>query len=668
MQNAVRVIRLSAATQHTMLAFSTSAPSSSPLRSSPYLRTLLILAAFLLTATVLRLGLYLYYPEDFQTLSASQVLVALAVGWRFDISMAIVMAGLPLVFLMLPFGWSHHRYWQRLWLWCIYALLVVFAFMTAADLVYFGYVHRHTGSEINMAFVDIASTVGFVVRQYALALLVFAASVLALGALWARVFAALPRQPRRPWARLVALPFVFFGMLVVARGGIGGKPLSVGEAFFSDTPAQGYLAMNGAFAISRALMESPPAPRSWMPEAQATALVQQQLAGDTAAFTMPGYPLLRSFQPPKHTPQPNVVVLMLESWGAQHIDALRRLKGQQPLGATPNFDALAKNGRLYTRFYANGQRSIQGAAAVLASQPTLPGMPFLGEGLEQNRISFMGEIARAQGYQTYFLQSSEQGSLRLDAIATRAGFSTYKGSEEIPNLHEQAKPTATWGTWDHNTFQEAHRLFAASAQPFLGFVFTSSTHAPWIIPDARFQKFQEPTPKGAFLNSLVYADWALGELIAAAKKAGYFDNTIFVLLADHADSFVEHPEDIPNLYHIPLLITGPGIAAGIDDRIGSQFDILPTLMDLGSWQGSYAGLGRSLLTHTAEQNRASFGVRGDAFDWISKPGWISHNLDKRLGQSPGLAEADAAQMQQNFLASYQVFSTLQRTNGFKPTP
>ena len=651
----------------TMQALSSPANSSRSLRSNPYLRALLLLATFLVAATVLRLGLYLNYYDDFQGLTAFQVLASLVMGWRFDISMAIVMAGLPIIFLLLPFGWSHHRYWQRLWLWCIYALLLVFVFMTWADLIYFGYVHRHTGSEINMGVVDAASTAGVVVRQYGLALLGFAVSALGMGWLWHQLFAKLPRKPHKPWARLLALPIIFVCLLVVGRGGIDGKPLSVGEAFFSNIPAQGYLALNGAFAVSRALMESPPPLRSFLPEAQAVALVQQHMTGSNTAFTTPDYPLLRTLQPAPRTPKPNVVVLMLESWGAQHIDALRQPQGQPPLGATPNFDALAKKGRLYTRFYANGQRSIQGTAAILASQPTLPGMPFIGEGLEQNRLSFMGDLARAQGYQTYFLQSSEQGSLRLDAIATRAGFGTYKGSEEIPNLHEQPKPTATWGTWDHNTFQEAHRLFAASAQPFLGFVFTSSTHAPWMVPDARFQKFKGPTPKDTFLNSLVYADWALGQLIDAAKKAGYFENTIFVLVADHADSFIEHAENIPNLYHIPLLIVGPGIQAGLDDRIGSQFDILPTLIDLGGWKTSFAGMGHSLLDPISARNGASFGVRGDAFDWIDSAGWISHNLDKRLDQSPGLAEADALRMQQNLLATYQVMSTLQSRNGFKPS-
>jgi phosphoglycerol transferase MdoB-like AlkP superfamily enzyme len=456
-------------------------------------------------------------------------------------------------------------------------------------------------------------------------------------------------------------------MLVIARGGIGGKPISVGDAFFSGQAAQGHLALSGAFAISRAILESPPAAPQFMPEAEATQTVQLRLGGgEGSVFKTPGYPLQRSFAPAtsKDTtkPPPNVVVLMLESWGAQHIDALRTLDGAAPLGLTAQFDALAKTGRLYRHAYGNGQRSIQGASAILASQPTLPGMPFLGEGLEQNHLSFLGELARSQGYETFFLQSSEGASLRFDAIAARAGFDHYRGAEDIPELHAKPKPPATWGTWDHNTLQAAHQQFAAAKKPFLGFVFTSTTHVPWMVPEERFHKVAGSADVDAFHNSLFYADWALGQLIAAAKAGGYYDNTIFVLVADHADEFVEHASEVPNLYHIPLLFVGPGVSPGVDERIASQFDILPTLIELCGWQVDYAGWGRSLLGAAQPQGRASFGVRGSEVDWISADGWLSHNQERSTGQSANLAPQRAAQMQHDLLATYQLASQLQSSN------
>jgi phosphoglycerol transferase MdoB-like AlkP superfamily enzyme len=638
----------------------------SALRAHPYGRISLFLALFLLPATMIRLALYLVYHDDFSGLSALQVLASFWVGLRFDISMAVMVIGIPLLLIMLPFRWSHHVAWQRLWGWYIYIAILVFVLMMVIDAVYFGYVHRHVGSEINTLSADMDSMVSIALNHYPGSLLLFFGGTLLGAWLWHRLIAPIPARPARPWLRLLVLPAAFVLMLVIGRGGFTGKPISVGEAFFSDSLPQGYLALNGAFAMSRALSETPPPLKTFMPQEQAIAATQQHLSGDHSVFPNKDYPLFQPAHTATTKQKPNVVVLMLESWGALHLDAMRAQMGMPPLGVTPNFDALAKQGRLYSQFYANGQRSIQGAAAILSSQPTFPSMPFLGEGLEQNRQSFMGELARSQGYETFFLQSSDRGSLRFDAVAARAGFTTYRGAQDIPNLHEKPKPAATWGTWDHNTFQEAHRLFAAAKQPFLGFVFTSTTHVPWLIPDERWHKYSGNTDRDAFLNSLFYADWALGQFIEAAKKAGYYDNTIFVITADHANEFVEHVEHVPNLFHVPLLIVGPGIKAGIDERLGSQFDILPTLVDLGGWATPYAGLGRSLLDDTRKETRAAFSVRGDVLDWITPRGWVSHDINRRVGNSSALSTKEVDSLEHSLLGTYQTTSQLQVGNRILP--
>jgi len=638
----------------------------SALRAHPFGRIAILLLLFLLPATLMRVALYLGYHADFNGLSTLQVIAAFFFGLRFDFSMAVLIIGFPLILMLLPFRWSHHVAWQRLWGWLVYLALLIFVFMMVMDGIYFGYVHRHVGSEINTLSADMDSMVGIAFSQYRGALLLFTGAALLGAWFWRSVLAPIPAPPRRPWLRLASLPVIFIAMLVLGRGGFTGKPISVGEAFFSDSLAQGYLALNGAFAMSRALIESPPPLKSFMPAAQAAALAQKHLTGSHSVFPDKDYPLFQQVYTPAPKPKPNVVVFMMESWGALHIDAMRQQMNLPALGVTPNFDTLAKQGRLYTKFYANGQRSIQGAEAILASLPTFPGMPFLGEGLEQNRQSFMGEIAKTQGYDTLFLQSSDHGSLRFDAIAARAGFSTYRGAQDIPNLHEHPKPASTWGTWDHNTFQEANSLFAAAKKPFLGFIFSSTTHVPWIIPDERWHKYTGNSDQDAFLNSLFYADWALGQFIAAAKKAGYYDNTIFVITGDHANEFVDHVDYVPNLFHVPLLIVGPGIKSGVDERLGSQFDILPTLIDAGGWTSSYAGLGRSLLDDTNPDARVSLSVRGDVLDWITPHGWVSHNLTRRVGSSSKLPAAEVNAMEQDLLATYQITSKAQMHNHIQP--
>ena len=632
-----------------------------------YSRMLLIFLACMAPFTLMRLALFVIYHDDFSSLGALEVIESFAAGLRFDVSMVAMVIGLPLlVMLMLPFRWSHHVYWQRLWGWFIFITLLLMIFMMAADTIYFGVVHRHVGAEIGTISSDMASMSMLALSQYSGALFLFGLVAVTGALFWRFLTHHIPAAPNRIWMRLVSILVGLLLLVILGRGGIAGKPISVGEAFFSNTLSQGYLALNGAFAIARALNDSAPPPKVFMPQAEAIERTHNYLVGKGAPFYNRNFPLYRQARAASQTSKPNVVVIMLESWGAIHIDALRKQMNLPPLGVTPNFDRLAQNGRLYTHFYANGQRSIQGAAAVLAGLPTLPGMPFLGEGLEQNQQSFLGELAQSQGYKTFFLQSSDRGSLRFDAIAARAGFSTYLANEDIPELHEHKKAASTWGTWDHNTLQEANKRFAAARKPFLGYIFTSTSHIPWLIPDDRWKKYTSGSNIDKALNAIYYTDWALGEFIAAAKQAGYYDNTIFVLLADHTSEFVEDVANVPNLFHIPLLIAGPGIKGGIDERIGSQFDILPTLVDMGGWATDYDGLGRSLMDRTRINERAALSVRDNVITWITAKGWVSHDLTRRVGASAGLAAKDLDDMEQNLLAMYQATSRLQLDNQIAP--
>lgn len=630
-----------------------------------YLRVCILLAIFILPATLVRVALISIYPDDFGQLTLTQSLVAIFVGLRFDLSMAALLIGVPLLFIVLPFRWSYNRYWQRLWIGYIFVAWLLFILLMISDAIYFGQVHRHIGAEINTLDNDMGSMIRIALTNYWLALLVFVLAIPIAAWLLKAFIHKIPKYPAKPLRLFLMWPLILLLLVLAQRGNYSGKPIGVGEAFFSDSLPQGYLAMNGAFAISRALVEKQPNLRAFMPQDEAIGITQNQLLSPNIVYNESGYPLFRRIISSGNA-KPNIVVLMLESWGALHIDAIRREMKLPPLGVTPNFDNLSKQGRLYTHFYANGQRSIQGAAAILGSQLTLPSMPLLGLGMENNRLSFLGDLARSENYQTIFLQSSDRGSFHFDSIAARAGFNQYLGAEDIPNLHEKPKAASTWGTWDHNTFQQANKLFATSKKPFLGFIFTSTTHTPWLIPDQKWQRYKGGSDRDAFLNTLFYADWALGELIAAAKRDGYYDNTIFIVTADHANEFVEQPDYVPNQFHIPLLIVGPGIKKGIDERVGSQVDILPTVVDLGRWKFGYAALGRSLMDNTRLEDRSAFTVRGDVIDWVTKSGWVSHNLDKRINSSVTLSELHAARFEKRLLAMYQTTIELQLDNRFIP--
>ena len=627
------------------------------LTNNAYGRIAAVFIVCLIPFTIARSVIYTTAHADFTTLSTAQVISAFIVGLRFDTSVLAVSVGIPLLLMLLPFSLCQRRFWQSLCGWTVYIMVLALVFMMIADMFYFSEVHRHAGPEVSAMGGDIGTIINMIVHEFPKALVLFVIGSLAGIRLWRPLVATQPAPPVKPWWRLINIVVLLALLALMGRGGTQYKPLSVSDAFFTDSAPAGYLALNGPFSIAHALDAAKPLVKNFMPPSKAAEVTQDWLRGQGEQFNDPQYPLFRASAaalPP--TRKPNIVVVLVESWDATNVDVMRTLAGKPSREVTPNFDALAHAGRLYTNFYAVGQRSIEGIAGMVAGVPAAPGMPQLGSGLEQDRLSFLGELAKAQGYSTVFLQSSKRNSFHVDSIAARAGFETYLGAEDIPELHTDKIRETGWGTWDHNTFQEANKLFSAAHKPFLGFIFTSSTHTPYGVPTDRWLKYKGGTEHDMFLNTFYYTDWAIGQFIAAAKQAGYYDNTIFVFTGDHVSHYVDNAENLPNRYRVPLVILGPGITPGVDPTVGGQLDVIPTLIQAAGWHSSYAVLGRSLLDNSRPLDRAAFSVRADIVDWITPDGWLSHNLYQRLGTSPMLAPTRANAMETQLTAAFQILS------------
>lgn len=640
-------------------------PSEISINSLPELRVAVIVLIALLCFSLARLVLWIDFFEDFQVLSVWQTFQAFVIGVRFDLSVLAVSMFVPLVMLLVSPSATTRlaRAWQMFWTSIAYIVLAVLFLLMIADHLYFEDTHRHAGAEIKAITEDWLSLLNLAWRQYFVVTIAFFVFVAASLIAWIRVFGPAVWKPRRAVHKLLSVLAVICLTVVAARGGVMYRPIAVSDAFFSNQVTQGYLVLNGPFSITRALLAPSLSVQAVMPIDQAEQRVSRIFQGGVNRY-LPPLSFEAAVSNSKERTRPNVVILLLESWGATQVDAMRQEMHLPRLHATPNFDSLAQSGRLFTNFYASGQRSIVGFSSIVTGLPVLPGMPAMGDGMEQFPINFLGNVAQSKGYQTIFIQSSERLSLRLNTLSARAGFDTYLGAEDIPELHETAKPTGVWGTWDHNTLQEANRQFSQLKQPFLGLVFTSTTHGPWLTPDNRWDKFPKDTDKGLAMNSLHYADWALGEFMAAAKKSVYYNNTIFILLADHASQFIENREDARNLFHIPFLMIGPGVKPGVDSRVGSQADLLPTLIDVTGWSGLYKTTGQSLLKPD-RGGATALAVSDRVVTLITSKGWVSHDFSQRLG-SGGLQDLDLHSAEQDLFALYQVTTNAQLIPVAKP--
>ena len=629
---------------------------------SPLRKSLLYFGLALALFSVFRLVFYISYRSYFSQLSAGQTLWAFAHGVRFDAAIIAIFFLVPLLLINLPLKFFVSRWWQQTLAWMLWAMTVAMGVVLAADLVYFGFVDRHIGTELIAVVNDMGAMLRIAFTGYLGAVIAYLALCVALAMLWWRIAARETAPLRRGVmafvTRLLGFVPLFLALAMTARGWtFYGKPINVVHAFTSGNTAAGNLTLNGAFSAVMASDAARVVNHRFFDATEARRLV-------AGAYPLAGgeYPMRRHYEPKKT--HPNVVIVLLESWSFHYVDALAGGR----FGVTPNFDALVKQGLAFTRAYSEGQRSIEGVQATLTGIPLLIGMPYLGKGLELTNVSRLGAIAQRHGYRTIFVQSSHRGSFRMDAIARAAGFAEYYGMEDIPILLDYPDPGAAAFGWDYDTFMFLSGKLAQTQGPFLAYVYTGTTHEPFTRLPARFEKRPHGSlTEDGFLNTLSYADWSLGEFMKMAAKADWFKDTFFVFVADHPIGKFGVQNTLDR-FHVPLLIYAPGrIAPGANDVIASQLDLFPTLVDLLGFEEPFSALGDSLLR---KQDGYAFVTAGSIVGLVGKEGFLTHSLKNRLDTgaagpaTPPPTYFDA--LEKKLLATDQVVYELLQSNRWAP--
>jgi hypothetical protein len=392
----------------------------------------------------------------------------------------------------------------------------------------------------------------------------------------------------------------------------------------------GHLTLNPVFTTVSALYRKKQHLLHYYPDADALRTTRA-LLGMHGPPLDPRFPLLRRAEGAPAPHPRNVVIITLESFSAQLTGVLG---GTQ--GVTPAFDRLAGEGLLFSRFYASGTRSLEGIASIMSGFPALPTGTLIGTTLEQNAVRSLPLILKERGYRSFFLHGAFKGSMWFDDFANRNGFERYLAKEDFPD--DPATFDGTWGIFDHLTLERLHAELEASPRPVLAFYFSLTSHTPFALPDPRFRKFGPETPNADMLNAVAYTDHSLGRFFDLARKSDYWNDTIFVVTADHNMGGAHL--DARGRMWIPLLILAPGDPdfprGTVSQVLGSQVDIAQTLLDLLGLPAAHTFAGNSLL-RPAPERFALFGWGGQS-GWLREDDLLIHDLSKPVAVyrlSPG---------------------------------
>ncbi|HRB73248.1 MAG TPA: sulfatase-like hydrolase/transferase [Flavobacterium sp.] len=290
--------------------------------------------------------------------------------------------------------------------------------------------------------------------------------------------------------------------------------------------------------------------------------------------------------------KPNIVIFITESYGREYIGAFNKdTKIPGFVSYTPFIDSLAQHSLIFSNAFANGSKSIHGMSSVLAGIPSFQDA-FTSSPYPKQKIQSLVSTLKEEGYDTSFFHGAPNGSMGFLGFGNILGFDHYYGKTEYNN---DADFDGSWGIWDEPFFQFMKKTFDAKKQPFMGTIFTVSSHEPFVVPE----KYKGKFPMGTVpMHQVVgYTDYAFKKFFEAAKKEPWFQNTIFVITADHCNqvAYDEYAKVI-NRSAVPILIYKPdGSLKGENKELAQQIDIYPTLLDMIGYDKPFRSWGRSLI-------------------------------------------------------------------------
>ncbi|MCG3178429.1 MAG: Phosphoglycerol transferase I [Phycisphaerae bacterium] len=381
-----------------------------------------------------------------------------------------------------------------------------------------------------------------------------------------------------------------------------------------------------AYAVARQLYDQPG--DQWAPPGAPNPMLR---------VSQPGTPLAAGQRPP------NVVLIVMESMSS---DFVASLGGGHDW--TPELEAVGRRGIMLDRFYSVGTRTSRGLVGSISGLPDMPGRPIAENRHSRGAFLTLAGLLRDRGYATEFIHGGNLWFNNIKGYLQTHGFETIVDkesfAEEIHSLKDfqlaepgVARFSLLWCVDDQSLFIRANRMLreaGKSDRPFFAVILTLTNHPPFEVPPEVFDWTVRrshpdlPAEMSDEERAVRYADWAVGDFFRRAEKEDYFNNTIFVLTADHCRAQRRGPVDAAN-FHIYGSIVGPERLIGPPRRIAtvcSQADLAVTVLSRLGRPFEHCFFGRDILRTP----------QGEGFAIVQQNGVIGFvQKDRLLCTTPG---------------------------------
>lgn len=516
---------------------------------------------------ITRITFEIYFREKLKIASAKEIIESFFYAVRLDCSTVAYIAIIPLLVSIIVWfipGGRVKPIWFRLYIWlCI----LIVSFLTILDLNIF----REWGTKVNYRVFDT------LIHQYSEAIassgsspialcLTIGAVLLGLGVLLSHFIIDFNyKAPFEPLPiKIISSILLILINLSFMRGGLQDIPINQSMAYFSNKQILNQSALNTEWNLFDNIYENLRAihnPYIYFEPKFADSLSRSLYheKSDTTVHIL-------------KTKRPNVVIIQLESFTADIIESLGGEKG-----VCPNFEKFIKSGISFDSVYAAGDRTDKGIVAILSAFPSQAIRTIVNDNTKQEKLPAIPNNLKALGYHTSYFYGGEVEYMNFKSYMLTHSIDHITGEGNFDRRQIDSK----WGVNDGPLLDTHIQYLNKEDRPFFSFIQTLTNHEPFDLPGNHH--FPGDSVTNQFRSTAYYTDSCLNAYFEQAKKQPWYNNTLFVLVADHGHHLPRNTESFqPAKYHIPLVFLGGAIKDEYRGKkihkLGTQTDIAATVL------------------------------------------------------------------------------------------
>ena len=552
------------------------------------LNLLLVMALY----TLSRVFFYWINIDLYPSVDGAHLIEMLMGGWRFDLTALLYLNSLYILLLLfpLPIKIRNNEHYIRVANYSFYIPNIIGLIANCMDMVYVRFTDRRTTCTLFTEFQNDGNLIQIILQsagQYWY-VTVFGIAIIILLVVASRKTWQI-KTPSKSWIYFVAnsvlmLVSIYF-VVIGIRGGFGKytRPITISNAMqYANTPQETAILLNTPFSLMKSL--------------ENTTYVHPHYFSNDEAEKIFSPIHIDEIEENERLGKTNIVIVILESFSKEYIGFYNQHIAEFK-GYTPFLDSLLAHSITYTHSFASGRKSIDAMPSVLSSIPMLI-EPYIVTPYSTNAVSSLAACLREKGYATAFFHGAPNGSMGFQAYARSAGFDQYFGMNEYDGIEAF---DGTWAIWDEEFLQYYVRTMSQMQEPFMTAVFTASSHHPFRVPERYKGVF--PAGKKPIHPCVGYTDHALRKFFSYAQQQDWYENTLFVITADHTNQVtMQEYATAKGLFEVPIAFYSPQWNKGILHEQGavSQTDIMPSVLAYLGYQEPFFAFGEDILTKNKE--------------------------------------------------------------------